>query len=240
MRRAFPQAGPGPLKLFRVSGSNPRGGVEWPVRGPAASRCRGIHARRSGRCRPTPRPCGGRGGCSLPVLGLRAAAQARGFVCFAAEVHPDVRLLDEGGTMLLDRIDAAVRAGGLGTAAPGFVPPRSRGRGRSRPRPTPSVRTIRPSRPAARQESPSAPQVRPPPWAAPRGRPRRAPRRQYPGAVTRAISSATSSKLSGSCRVRRRSSQTSSREWAGVSSRVRRRSRRASRGSRRVSTRPSV
>ncbi|KUF19480.1 MurR/RpiR family transcriptional regulator [Streptomyces silvensis] len=48
----------------------------------------------------------------LPVLGLRAAAsQAYGFSYFAAKVHPDVRLLDEGGTMLADRIDAAVRAG---------------------------------------------------------------------------------------------------------------------------------
>ncbi|RST04435.1 MurR/RpiR family transcriptional regulator [Streptomyces sp. WAC05374] len=48
----------------------------------------------------------------LPVLGLRAASsQARGFAYFAAKVHPDVRLLDEGGTMLTDRIDAAVRAG---------------------------------------------------------------------------------------------------------------------------------
>ncbi|WP_306323654.1 MULTISPECIES: MurR/RpiR family transcriptional regulator [unclassified Streptomyces] len=49
---------------------------------------------------------------TLPVLGLRAAAsQAYGFSYFAAKVHPDVRLLDEGGTMLADRIDAAVRAG---------------------------------------------------------------------------------------------------------------------------------
>ncbi|WP_149179169.1 MurR/RpiR family transcriptional regulator [Streptomyces sp. TRM49041] len=48
----------------------------------------------------------------LPVLGLRAAAaQARGFAYFAAKVHPDIRLLDEGGSMLNDRIDAAVRAG---------------------------------------------------------------------------------------------------------------------------------
>ncbi|MEW2520327.1 MurR/RpiR family transcriptional regulator [Actinacidiphila alni] len=48
----------------------------------------------------------------LPVLGLRAAgAQARGFAYFAAKVHPDVRLLDEGGSMLADRIDGAVRAG---------------------------------------------------------------------------------------------------------------------------------
>ncbi|MEU7022290.1 MurR/RpiR family transcriptional regulator [Streptomyces sp. NPDC048717] len=48
----------------------------------------------------------------LPVLGLRAASsQARGFAYFAGKVHPDVRLLDEGGSMLEDRIDAAVRAG---------------------------------------------------------------------------------------------------------------------------------
>ncbi|MER7763625.1 MurR/RpiR family transcriptional regulator [Streptomyces sp. NPDC097619] len=48
----------------------------------------------------------------LPVLGLRAASsQARGFAYFAAKVHPDVRLLDEGGTMLTDRIDAARTAG---------------------------------------------------------------------------------------------------------------------------------
>ena len=48
----------------------------------------------------------------LPVLGLRAAsAQASGFAYFAAKVHPDVRLLDEGGTMLEDRIDGCVRAG---------------------------------------------------------------------------------------------------------------------------------
>ncbi|MGG2462591.1 MurR/RpiR family transcriptional regulator [Streptomyces sp. RGM 3693] len=48
----------------------------------------------------------------LPVLGLRAAtAQAAGFAYFARKVHPDVRLLDEGGTMLIDRIDAAAHAG---------------------------------------------------------------------------------------------------------------------------------
>ncbi|MER0243835.1 MurR/RpiR family transcriptional regulator [Streptomyces sp. HSW2009] len=48
----------------------------------------------------------------LPVLGLRAAsAQAAGFSYFARKVHPDVRLLDEGGTMLADRIDAATAAG---------------------------------------------------------------------------------------------------------------------------------
>ncbi|MET7640387.1 MurR/RpiR family transcriptional regulator [Streptomyces sp. NPDC005438] len=48
----------------------------------------------------------------LPVLGLRAAsAQARGFGYFAAKVHPDVRVLDEGGSMLVDRLNACVRAG---------------------------------------------------------------------------------------------------------------------------------
>ncbi|MFJ6572024.1 MurR/RpiR family transcriptional regulator [Streptomyces sp. NPDC091292] len=60
--------------------------------------------RRAGRLLAASRP--------LPVLGLRAAAsQAYGFAYFAAKVHPDVRLLDEGGTMLADRIDAAARAG---------------------------------------------------------------------------------------------------------------------------------
>ncbi|WP_328911398.1 MurR/RpiR family transcriptional regulator [Streptomyces sp. NBC_00234] len=48
----------------------------------------------------------------LPVLGLRAASsQARGFGYFAAKVHPDVRVLDEGGSALFDRIDAVRRAG---------------------------------------------------------------------------------------------------------------------------------
>ncbi|MEU3554565.1 MurR/RpiR family transcriptional regulator [Streptomyces fragilis] len=51
----------------------------------------------------------------LPVLGLRAAAaQAHGFAYFAAKVHPDVRLLTEGGSMLHDRIDGARRAGAGG------------------------------------------------------------------------------------------------------------------------------
>lgn len=48
----------------------------------------------------------------LLVLGLRAASsQARGFGYFAAKVHPDVRVVDEGGSMLHDRIDGARRAG---------------------------------------------------------------------------------------------------------------------------------
>ncbi|MFF5446991.1 MurR/RpiR family transcriptional regulator [Streptomyces sp. NPDC012888] len=52
------------------------------------------------------------GSVPLPVLGLRAASsQARGFAYFAGKVHPDVRLLDEAGSMLPDRIDAAVGSG---------------------------------------------------------------------------------------------------------------------------------
>ncbi|MFF5291230.1 MurR/RpiR family transcriptional regulator [Paractinoplanes globisporus] len=50
----------------------------------------------------------------LPVLGLRAAAPLAGyFGYFAAKVHPDVRVLDTGGTPLLDRLDQA-RAAGAG------------------------------------------------------------------------------------------------------------------------------
>lgn len=48
----------------------------------------------------------------LPVLGLRAAAPLAGyFGYFAAKVHPDVRVLDTGGTQLLDRLDQARVAG---------------------------------------------------------------------------------------------------------------------------------
>ena len=48
----------------------------------------------------------------LPVLGLRAAAPLAGyFGYFAAKVHPDVRVLDSGGTPLLDRLDQARTAG---------------------------------------------------------------------------------------------------------------------------------
>ncbi|GGX99350.1 transcriptional regulator [Streptomyces anandii JCM 4720] len=63
-----------------------------------------LPVRRAGRILAASRP--------LPVLGLRAAAsQAYGFAYFAGKVHPDVRLLNEGGTMVQDRIDGAVRAG---------------------------------------------------------------------------------------------------------------------------------
>lgn len=50
----------------------------------------------------------------LPVLGLRVAAPLAGyFGYFAAKVHPDVRVLDVGGSGLLDRLDQA-RAAGAG------------------------------------------------------------------------------------------------------------------------------
>lgn len=48
----------------------------------------------------------------LLVLGLRsAAAQARNFTFFATKVHPDVRLLDDGGSTLADRVEQATVAG---------------------------------------------------------------------------------------------------------------------------------
>jgi DNA-binding MurR/RpiR family transcriptional regulator len=50
----------------------------------------------------------------LPVLGLRAARPlADYFAYFAAKVHPDVRVLDQGGSLLADRIEQA-RAAGAG------------------------------------------------------------------------------------------------------------------------------
>jgi DNA-binding MurR/RpiR family transcriptional regulator len=50
----------------------------------------------------------------LPVLGLRSAAPLAGyFGYFAAKVHPDVRVLDHGGTLLADRLGQA-RAAGAG------------------------------------------------------------------------------------------------------------------------------
>lgn len=48
----------------------------------------------------------------LPVLGVRAAAPvASYFAYFAAKVHPDVRLLDHGGSDLVDRLEQARAAG---------------------------------------------------------------------------------------------------------------------------------
>ncbi|MEU8331529.1 MurR/RpiR family transcriptional regulator [Micromonospora sp. NPDC048839] len=59
----------------------------------------------------------------LPVLGLRAAAPlAAYFAYFAAKVHPDVRVLDDGGSLLTDRLEQAVAAGASALLA--FVLPR--------------------------------------------------------------------------------------------------------------------
>ncbi|MBM0233451.1 MurR/RpiR family transcriptional regulator [Micromonospora sp. STR1_7] len=59
----------------------------------------------------------------LPVLGLRAAAPlAAYFAYFAAKVHPDVRVLDDGGSMLTDRLEQAAEAGASAVLA--FVLPR--------------------------------------------------------------------------------------------------------------------
>jgi DNA-binding MurR/RpiR family transcriptional regulator len=59
----------------------------------------------------------------LPVLGLRAAAPlAAYFAYFAAKVHPDVRVLDTGGSLLTDRLDQARAAGA--TALLAIVLPR--------------------------------------------------------------------------------------------------------------------
>jgi DNA-binding MurR/RpiR family transcriptional regulator len=59
----------------------------------------------------------------LPVLGLRAAAPlAAYFAFFAAKVHPDVRVLDSGGSLLVDRLDQARAAGA--TAMLAIVLPR--------------------------------------------------------------------------------------------------------------------
>ncbi|MER7457609.1 MurR/RpiR family transcriptional regulator [Micromonospora sp. NPDC126480] len=59
----------------------------------------------------------------LPVLGLRAAAPlAAYFAYFAAKVHPDVRVLDDGGSLLTDRLEQAAQAGASALLA--FVLPR--------------------------------------------------------------------------------------------------------------------
>ncbi|NES15127.1 MULTISPECIES: MurR/RpiR family transcriptional regulator [Micromonospora] len=59
----------------------------------------------------------------LPVLGLRAAAPlAAYFAYFAAKVHPDVRVLDDGGSLLVDRLEQAAAAGAGALLA--FVLPR--------------------------------------------------------------------------------------------------------------------
>ncbi len=48
----------------------------------------------------------------LPVVGLRAGAALAGyFGYFAAKIHPDVRVLDHGGSLLADRLEQAASAG---------------------------------------------------------------------------------------------------------------------------------
>ncbi|QSB06227.1 MurR/RpiR family transcriptional regulator [Natronoglycomyces albus] len=59
----------------------------------------------------------------LPVLGLRAAAPAAGyFGYFAAKIHPDVRILDAGGSEIGDQLQQARSAGARSLLA--FVLPR--------------------------------------------------------------------------------------------------------------------
>lgn len=59
----------------------------------------------------------------LPVLGLRAAAPlAAYFGYFASKVHPDVRVIENGGSMLTDRLEQARAAGA--TAMLAIVLPR--------------------------------------------------------------------------------------------------------------------
>jgi DNA-binding MurR/RpiR family transcriptional regulator len=59
----------------------------------------------------------------LPVFGLRAAAPVAGyFGYFAAKVHPDVRVLDAGGSALADQLEQAQAAGASAMLA--FVLPR--------------------------------------------------------------------------------------------------------------------
>jgi DNA-binding MurR/RpiR family transcriptional regulator len=54
----------------------------------------------------------------LPVLGLRAAAPiASYFGYFAAKVHPDVRVLADGGSLLNDRLEQARAAGATAVLA---------------------------------------------------------------------------------------------------------------------------
>jgi DNA-binding MurR/RpiR family transcriptional regulator len=75
---------------------------------------------------PAPVQAAGRllaGSRPLTVLGLRASAAIAGhFAYFARKTHPDVRLIDGGGTYLGDRLEQARAAGG--TALVAFLMPR--------------------------------------------------------------------------------------------------------------------
>lgn len=59
----------------------------------------------------------------LPVLGLRAAAPLAGyFSYFAAKIHSEVRVLDQGGSMLPERLEQAAGSGAKAVLA--FALPR--------------------------------------------------------------------------------------------------------------------
>jgi DNA-binding MurR/RpiR family transcriptional regulator len=59
----------------------------------------------------------------LPVLGLRAAAPlASYFGYFAAKIHPEVRVLDHGGSLLAERLEQAAGSGAKAVLA--FALPR--------------------------------------------------------------------------------------------------------------------
>jgi DNA-binding MurR/RpiR family transcriptional regulator len=113
LREVAPGGQAGPAAAAGPAGPEPAGGNEYQQ----AVRAEIENLRHLAELLADPAPVARAGALlagsrPLPVLGLRAAgAQARGFAYFAAKVHPDVRLLDEGGTLLADRIDGAVRAG---------------------------------------------------------------------------------------------------------------------------------
>jgi DNA-binding MurR/RpiR family transcriptional regulator len=59
----------------------------------------------------------------LPVLGLRAAAPLAGyFGYFAAKIHPEIRVLDHGGSLLPERLEQAAGSGAKAVLA--FALPR--------------------------------------------------------------------------------------------------------------------
>jgi len=59
----------------------------------------------------------------LPVVGLRAAAPLAGyFSYFAAKIHPEVRVLDHGGSLLPERLEQAAASGAKAVLA--FALPR--------------------------------------------------------------------------------------------------------------------
>jgi DNA-binding MurR/RpiR family transcriptional regulator len=120
LRRALREGVPGP------TGPDPQNELQRAVRAEADNLCRladrladgtpdRAAATEAGKLLAESRP--------LPVLGMRAAGPlARYFGYFAAKVHADVRVLDQGGTLLVDRLEQARAAGA--TAMLGIVLPR--------------------------------------------------------------------------------------------------------------------